>query len=238
MNNCILSASMYLLLFLSMVASRNLHNTMFDKILRAPPRFFDINPSGTILNRFSKDIGSMDEMLPLTLLYVLWVSLIVSKFLMVNYLVLTSIFTFQEFMKIICIFIIVIYIQPLIVIPSLIVGVLFFLFRRFYLKTSRSVKRLEGVTKSPIFNQLSSSLHGLSTIRAFKAEEMMVEEFDYIQNIHSSAFFTVMSTTRWFGVYLDWIVLVYLLCCVLSFLVIPGGKYNMILYLSRHKFWP
>ena len=133
-------------------------------------------------------------------------------------------------MKIICIFLIVIYIQPLIVIPSLIVGVLFFLFRRFYLKTSRSIKRLEGVTKSPIFNQLSSSLNGLSTIRAFKAEEMMVEEFDYIQNIHSSAFFTVMSTTRWFGVYLDWIVVVYLLCCVLSFLVMPGGKYFMDLY--------
>ena len=127
-------------------------------------------------------------------------------------------------MNIICVFLIVIYIQPLIVIPTLIVGVVFVLLRRFYLKTSRSVKRLEGVTKSPIFNQLSSSLNGLSTIRAFKAEEMMVEEFDYIQNIHSSAFFTVISTTRWFGVYLDWIVVVYLLCCVLSFLVMPGGK--------------
>ena len=130
-------------------------------------------------------------------------------------------------MNIICVFLIVIYIQPLIVIPTLIVGVVFVLLRRFYLKTSRSVKRLEGVTKSPIFNQLSSSLNGLSTIRAFKAEEMMVEEFDYIQNIHSSAFFTVISTTRWFGVYLDWIVVVYLLCCVLSFLVMPGGKYFM-----------
>ena len=51
---------------------------------------------------------------------------------------------------------------------SVIVGAVFFLLRRFYLKTSRSVKRLEGVTKSPIFNQLSSSLNGLSTIRAFK----------------------------------------------------------------------
>ena len=151
---------------------------------------------------------------------------------------LTSIFTFQLFMNIICVFLIVIYIQPLIVIPTLIVGVVFVLLRRFYLKTSRSVKRLEGVTKSPIFNQLSSSLNGLSTIRAFKAEEMMVEEFDYIQNIHSSAFFTVISTTRWFGVYLDWIVVVYLLCCVLSFLVMPGGKYFKDLYLVWHKFWP
>ena len=46
---------------------------MFQKILRAPPKFFDTYPSGTILNRFSKDMGSMDEMLPHTILDVLWV---------------------------------------------------------------------------------------------------------------------------------------------------------------------
>ena len=57
-----------------LLASKNLHNTMFDKILRAPPRFFDTNPSGAILNRFSKDIGSMDDMLPSAALTTLRVS--------------------------------------------------------------------------------------------------------------------------------------------------------------------
>ena len=119
----------------------------------------------------------MDEMLPQTNLDVLWL-----------------------FTGTMCVFFIVIYVRPLVVIPtgqykytkvisnfliilkeiftkpkisfsfsfSVVVGAVFFLLRRFYLKTSRSVKRLEGVTKSPIFNQLSSSLNGLSTIRAFK----------------------------------------------------------------------
>ena len=123
-----------------------------------------------------------------------------------------------------CIFILVIYIRPFIIFPTLIIAVIFFYLRRFYLRTSRSVKRLEGITKSPIFSQLGTSLNGLTTIRAFRAEEMMVNEFDYNQDIHSSAWFAFLATTRWFGVCLDWIVVLYLACCVLSFLLMPAGK--------------
>ena len=112
----------------------------------------------------------------------------------------------------------------MIAIPTVGIGIIFFFLRRFYLRTSRSIKRMEGVTKSPVFNQLSSSLNGLTTIRAFKAEELMVEEFHYIQNIHTSAFFTFISTDRWFAIHLDWIIVFYILICVLSFLMMPEGK--------------
>ena len=127
-------------------------------------------------------------------------------------------------MNIMCVFLIVVYVRPIIIIPTLIVGVVFFLLRRFYLQTSRAVKRLEGVTKSPVFSHLSSSLNGLTSIRAFKAQKMMINEFDYHQDIHSSAWFSHLATSRWFGVYLDWIVVLYLACCVLSFLLMPSGK--------------
>lgn len=49
-------------------ASGRLHNTMFGKIVFSPMRFFSINPSGRILNRFSKDVGAMDETLPTTMI--------------------------------------------------------------------------------------------------------------------------------------------------------------------------
>lgn len=39
---------------------------MVISILQSPVFFFDTNPSGRILNRFSKDIGIVDEFLPPT----------------------------------------------------------------------------------------------------------------------------------------------------------------------------
>ena len=47
-----------------MRASVRLHNKIFGRLLRAPVSFFDSNPAGRILNRFTKDLGIIDEMLP------------------------------------------------------------------------------------------------------------------------------------------------------------------------------
>lgn len=53
---------------LAMVSSQKLHNMMFHSIIGTTMRFFDTNPSGRILNRFSKDMGSIDELLPKAIL--------------------------------------------------------------------------------------------------------------------------------------------------------------------------
>ena len=50
--------------FVCVNASRILHNRMFASILRAPILFFDTNPIGRVLNRFSKDTGFLDDLLP------------------------------------------------------------------------------------------------------------------------------------------------------------------------------
>lgn len=65
----------FLFFSLAMRASTRLHNNMFAAITRAPMRFFHSNPSGRILNRFSKDMGAVDEVLPSALLDVLQVIL-------------------------------------------------------------------------------------------------------------------------------------------------------------------
>lgn len=57
-----------LFVIVCMISSINLHNQMFHCLLQAYMRFFDTNPSGRILNRFSKDMGTMDEIIPKTML--------------------------------------------------------------------------------------------------------------------------------------------------------------------------
>lgn len=45
-------------------ASIKLHNMMFNQVCRARMSFFVANQAGVILNRFSKDLGAVDEFLP------------------------------------------------------------------------------------------------------------------------------------------------------------------------------
>lgn len=184
---------------LCMRSSVNLHNAMFRRIIRAPCRFFDTNPVGRILNRFSKDMGSMDEQLPPAFFDAFTIMLNIAGIMAVIFAV-----------------------RPWIMIPTLLLGVVFLLLRRFYMRSARDIKRLEGVARSPVFSQLSTSLQGLTSIRAFSAQNMLRVEFDRHQDIHSSAWFAFLSATRWFGVWLDWIVAVYLALVVYSFLVIGG----------------
>ena len=111
-------------------------------------------------------------------------------------------------------------VRPWSLLPILPLTGLLIVLRRFYMSSSRDIKRLEGVSKSPVFSHLSTSLQGLTTIRAFDAQQMLKEEFDHLQDVHTSTWFAFISTTRWFGLWLDWIVTAYMACVVYSFLLL------------------
>ncbi|KYN28544.1 hypothetical protein ALC57_02034, partial [Trachymyrmex cornetzi] len=118
--------------------------------------------------------------------------------------------------------IIIILIRSWTLIPTVLIGIVFYYMRIFYLATSRSVKRLEGVTRSPVFAHLSATLQGLSTIRAFGAEAILTKEFDNYQDIHSSAWYIFISTSRAFGFWLDVFCVLYITLVTLSFRVLDN----------------
>ncbi|XP_062542390.1 probable multidrug resistance-associated protein lethal(2)03659 [Armigeres subalbatus] len=180
----------------AMRASRKLHDAMFNGVTRATMYFFNTNPSGRILNRFSKDMGQIDEYLPSVTVDVI-----------------------QIFLSLIGIVVVVAIVNPYNLISTVIIGIIFYFMREYYLKTSRNVKRVEATTRSPIYSHLSASLSGLSTIRAFGAEKVLVSEFDGHQDLHSSSFYLFISTSRAFGFYLDVFCVIYIAIVTLTFFI-------------------
>ncbi|XP_029302444.1 multidrug resistance-associated protein 4-like isoform X2 [Cottoperca gobio] len=161
-------------------SAQSLHNRMFNAILGTPVRFFDVNPIGRVLNRFSKDIGQLDSNMPWTF---------------VDFI--------QVFLQILGVIAVAVSVIPWILIPVVPLLLFFLYLRRYFLRTSRNIKRLESTTRSPVFSHLSSSLQGLWTIRAFGAEERFRKIFDAHQDLHSEAWFLFLTTSRWFAVRLD-----------------------------------
>ncbi len=49
------------------LATKALHSKMLDSVMSTSIRFFDLNPIGRVINRFSKDVGIIDFVLPLCL---------------------------------------------------------------------------------------------------------------------------------------------------------------------------
>lgn len=186
---------------LCMRSSQNLHNKMFFNIVNTKMRFFNTNPSGRILNRFSKDIGAVDELLPKVLLDS--TQIILS---MVGSLLLTVI------------------VNPYLLIPVSIIGVIFMLLRVVYLKTSKNVKRIEGIVRSPVFTHLNATLQGLTTIRAYGAQDILQNEFDKHQDLHTSAWFMYIASSSAFGFALDVLCFIFTGIVTFSFLMYDMSK--------------
>ncbi|XP_050098722.1 probable multidrug resistance-associated protein lethal(2)03659 [Anopheles aquasalis] len=194
----------------AMRASRRLHDAMFNGITRATMYFFNTNPSGRILNRFAKDMGQIDEFLPGVTVDVI-----------------------QIFLSLIGIVVVVAIVNPYNLIPTVVIGIIFYFMRAFYLLSARNIKRVEGITRSPIYSHLSASLSGLSTIRAFGAERVLVHEFDSHQDLHSSAFYLFISTSRAFGFYLDVFCVIYIAIVTLTFFIRDDSGGNVGLAITQ-----
>ena len=114
--------------------------------------------------------------------------------------------------------------------------------RSSYIKTARDLKRYEGIgtlnniyylyyifvlillARSPIYNQMTTTLNGLSTIRAFKAQELFKEQYYRYQNDHSATWFLCLGGSRLLGITMDWLCIVYIVLVTIIIMIFHDSK--------------
>ncbi|XP_050048216.1 multidrug resistance-associated protein 1 [Dermacentor andersoni] len=157
-----------------------LHNGLLHNILRSPMSFFDTTPLGRIVNRFSKDVDTMDLAIPMT----------VRSWLMC-------------FLQVVSTLIIITMTTPIFLAVAVPVFVLYYIIQAFYVATSRQLKRLESVTRSPIYTHFSETLSGVSTIRAYGAQERFVHESNQRVDHNQMCYYPSTISNRWLAVRLE-----------------------------------
>ncbi|EFA04139.1 probable multidrug resistance-associated protein lethal(2)03659 [Tribolium castaneum] len=182
-------------------ASIKLHKYMTDHIIKATMHFFDTNFIGNILNRFSKDLSTIDEHLPFVIFQVFRAFLVIVGVLILIYTVIKSF-----------------------LIPTLMFFCLLAVIRRYYLPTGRSLKRLDAATRSPVVGHLNATLEGLTTIRAFKAEQILRDEYDRHQDLYTSATYNFQCSMRAFAYCLDTFNTLFIASVVLRFVIFDDVK--------------
>ena len=135
-------------------STRNLHDSMVLSVLKAPVLFFDTNPAGRILNRFSKDVGFMDESL-----FEMFHEAFQQFFMLVMSLLIPAAANYWIFLA---------------AIPLVMLSVYY---GRYCTLTSREVARLEAINRSHVYSHFCLTLEGLVTIRAYQKQNNFVQEF-------------------------------------------------------------
>ncbi|KAF5894747.1 multidrug resistance-associated protein 1, partial [Clarias magur] len=164
------------------LASRFLHETMLYNVLRSPMSFFERTPSGNLVNRFSKETDTIDSVIPS----------IIKMFLGSLFNVLGS-----------CTVILLATPLVAIIIPPL--GLFYFFVQRFYVASSRQLKRLESVSRSPVYTHFNETLLGTSVIRAFGVQSSFIGESDRRVDHNQKAYFPSIVANRWLAVRLEFV---------------------------------
>jgi ABC-type multidrug transport system fused ATPase/permease subunit len=84
-------------------------------------------------------------------------------------------------------------------------GVVYLVYQKYYLRTSRELKRLDSVSRSPIYAHFQESLGGISTIRAYRQQARFIMENEWRMDANLRAYFPSVSANRWLAVRLEFI---------------------------------
>ncbi|XP_019851290.1 PREDICTED: multidrug resistance-associated protein 4-like [Amphimedon queenslandica] len=104
--------------------------------------------------------------------------------------------------------------------------------RWYYIKTARDIKRLEAIARSPIYSHLSMTLQGLSTIRSYSMQSVMIERMHQYQNQHTQAWYLFIVTSRWFSMRLDCFIFIFIATILFSSISLAESFNSALISLS------
>uniref|UniRef100_A0A452QV40 Cystic fibrosis transmembrane conductance regulator n=1 Tax=Ursus americanus TaxID=9643 RepID=A0A452QV40_URSAM len=194
--------------------SKILHRKMLRAVLQAPMSTLNTLKAGGILNRFTKDIAILDDLLPLTIFDFIQLLLIV-----IGAVVVVSA------------------LQPYIFLATVPVIAAFITLRAYFLHTSQQLKQLESEGRSPIFTHLVTSLKGLWTLRAFGRQPYFETLFHKALNLHTANWFLYLSTLRWFQMRMEIIFVIFFIAVTFISILTTGegeGTIGIILTLAMN----
>lgn len=157
-------------------AGKSFHDQMLRAILSAPIRFFDSTPVGRILQRFSRDMESVD-------IHLQW----------------SFDNTIHSVFHITLSFILIVTVLPLVLIFILPIFFVYYNLQNSYRRVAREIKRLDSLARSPRFAHFKETLHGLPVIRAFNQSEWSMNQFYSKLTYSTQMFHTHYMVNRWFS---------------------------------------
>lgn len=175
-----LSIRIFILVAVPLRSNLVLHNEALKSVALTDSVFFDKNPTGRIINRFSKDIGAIDGPLQLYL----YESLSTTIYILSNLIVTITIAP---------------YILAMIPFWGICLGLLF----KYVSPTIISLRKLELVARGPLLTKITSSLNGLSTIRSLKIQEKFIKDIAKYTENHFRTYATFHTFLRFNQIYAD-----------------------------------
>ncbi|KAL1498301.1 hypothetical protein ABEB36_009120 [Hypothenemus hampei] len=164
----------------SMAAAKKLHNFMLANVLRLPMSFFDTTPSGRILSRFSGDIIGIDLRLPMAL----------------------NVF-FQNSFRVLATVAVICYATPPFIGVIIPLFALYIFIQRYYVATSRQLRRIDAVSRSPIYSHFGETLSGTHVIRAYGHVQRFSEHSEEQIDFNQKSIYPTNSASLWLTVRLE-----------------------------------
>lgn len=178
MSNILIGTARFAVLYWGVLrANKRLYSELLRRVFRAPLRFFDTTPIGRILNRFSKDFETIDSNIPNDLL----------NFVIQWVVVISSLITVSS-------------VLPIFLLPMLIIAIVNVWMGVMFVSTSRELKRMDSVSRSPLFSNFTETIIGVATIRAFGATRQFLQRMLNYIDINARPYYYSWLANRWVSV--------------------------------------